>query len=177
MQLTDNYLNLQAKPDSSFSRLFDQVIKEKTQGVTQTSFDALQNNVQFASPDVDQYRFQKDFNPNTFNPFDPNNQERWTNKETWSSALEKGFDGFKTRFGNTFVDYWKDYGRMADALTSWDMTKMMPSELDVELADKVVPNPSQISRFPPIVGISGIGLTVTLTEVFALSQPLMVCVT
>jgi len=80
---------------------------------------------------VDPYRYQKDFNPMTFNPFDESNHDRWVAKETWGTALTKGFDGFATRFGNTFVDYWKDYGRMADALVNWDMDKLLPSESEM----------------------------------------------
>ena len=80
---------------------------------------------------INQYRYQKDYNAMTFNPFDPNNHDRWVAKETWSTALAKGFDGFATRFGNTFVDYWKDYGRMADALINLDMDKMLPSESEM----------------------------------------------
>ena len=80
---------------------------------------------------IDQYRYQKDFDPMGFNPFDSNNHDRWVAKETWGTALTKGFDGFATRFGNTFVDYWKDYGRMADALINWDMDKMLPSESEM----------------------------------------------
>lgn len=80
---------------------------------------------------INQYRYQKDFNPMSFNPFDEGNHDRWVAKETWGTALAKGFDGFVTRFGNTFVDYWKDYGRMADALIHGDMSKMLPSESEM----------------------------------------------
>lgn len=80
---------------------------------------------------INQYRYQKDFNPMTFNPFDESNHDRWVAKETWGTALAKGFDGFATRFGNTFVEYWKDYGRMADALINWDLDKMLPSESEM----------------------------------------------
>lgn len=80
---------------------------------------------------INQYRYQKDFNPMSFNPFDKGNHDRWVAKETWGTALAKGFDGFATRFGNTFIDYWKDYGRMVDALIHWDMSKMLPSESEM----------------------------------------------
>jgi len=80
---------------------------------------------------INQYRYQRDFDPMTFNPFDESNYDRWVAKETWATALRKGFDGFATRFGNTFVDYWKDYGRMVKALINWDMDKMLPSESEM----------------------------------------------
>lgn len=129
--MDNNLISLQPKEKNTFFDSFSNQLDNSLQNVSKVSYDALQNKVKYATPDVDQYRFQKNFNPETFNPYDPNNQERWTNTETWSSAIAKGFDGFKTRFGNTFVDYWRDYGRMGDALINWDMTKMMPSELEM----------------------------------------------
>lgn len=71
---------------------------------------------------------QKDYNPYAFNPGDPVNFERLAAKETFGSALMKGLDSFSYKFGNTFVDYWKDYGRMASALVHMDWGKMMPDE-------------------------------------------------
>jgi hypothetical protein len=129
--MDNNLISLRPKEKNTFFDSFSNQLDNSLQNVSKVSYDALQNKVKYATPDVDQYRFQKNFNPETFNPYDPNNQERWTNAETWSSAIAKGFDGFKTRFGNTFVDYWRDYGRMGDALINWDMTKMMPSELEM----------------------------------------------
>ena len=77
--------------------------------------------------DINRYRFQKDFDAFTFNPNNPYNEQNWINKESWGSALRKGFRGMGSRFSNTFVDYWADYGRMVDALFSWDWSKMIKS--------------------------------------------------
>ena len=77
--------------------------------------------------DINRYRFQKDFDAFTFNPNNPYNEQNWINKESWGSALRKGFSGMGSRFSNTFVDYWVDYGRMVDALFSWDWSKMIKS--------------------------------------------------
>lgn len=77
--------------------------------------------------DINRYRFQKDFDVSTFNPNNPYNEQNWINKESWGSALRKGFSGMGSRFSNTFVDYWADYGRMVDALFSWDFSKMIKS--------------------------------------------------
>ena len=85
----------------------------------------------YASPDVDRFRFQDNFKPEGFNPFDEANDARWSSRETVWSALGKGFDQFGSRFSNTFVDYWKDWGRLGDALVSWDLSKMMPGESEM----------------------------------------------
>jgi len=77
---------------------------------------------------INMYRYQDGFKEESFNPFDSSNYQKFADKETWGTALSKGFDSFGYKFGNTFVDYWKGYGRMADALLSWDWSKMLPDE-------------------------------------------------
>jgi len=84
--------------------------------------------VGYAGPELDLYRFQDDFNSYTFNSNDPTNYERWTAEQSWGDALGKGFDSFASRFGHTFKDYWKGYGRMFNALFSWDSSKLQPGE-------------------------------------------------
>ena len=77
---------------------------------------------------INMYRYQDGFKEESFNPFDSSNYQKFADKETWGTALSKGFDSFGYKFGNTFADYWKGYGRMADALLSWDWDKMRPDE-------------------------------------------------
>jgi hypothetical protein len=83
---------------------------------------------------VDMFRYQEGFQGQYFNPLDTSNYEKWADKETFGSALSKGFDSFGHKFGNTFVDYWKGYGRMADALVHMDWDRMRPDE--ATLADQ-----------------------------------------
>ena len=84
--------------------------------------------VNFAGPDFDQFRYQSDFNPYLFDPTNNQNHERWAQEQGMGDALAKGFDGFASRFGHTFKDYWKGYGRMASALFTWDAEKLEPSQ-------------------------------------------------
>lgn len=84
--------------------------------------------MRYAGKDVDLYRFQEDFDPQGFDPFNEKNYEHWAAKEDWSSALGKGFDSFATRFGNTYVDSFASYGRIGEALFNWDFSKLMPDE-------------------------------------------------
>lgn len=78
--------------------------------------------------EVDKYMLQEDFQGAGFSPGDSYNYQRKIDQETWGSALSKGFDSAGYRFGNTFTDWWKDYGRMGDALLSMDWGKMRPDE-------------------------------------------------
>lgn len=77
---------------------------------------------------TDQYMYQEGFDSKFFNPFDTSNYQKFADKETWGSALGKGFDSFGYKFGNTFTDYWKGYGRMAEALFTMDWDKLRPDE-------------------------------------------------
>ncbi|NBW34073.1 MAG: hypothetical protein EBR30_03475, partial [Cytophagia bacterium] len=77
---------------------------------------------------VAMFRYQDDLVQGYMNPLDPTQYQKWADKETFGSALSKGFDSFKHKFGNTFVDYWKGYGRMADALVHMDWDRMKPDE-------------------------------------------------
>jgi hypothetical protein len=87
------------------------------------------NSMGFAPESLtDQYMYQEGFDARYFNPFDPTNYQKFADKETWGSALGKGFDSFGYKFGNTFTDYWKGYGRMAEALFTLDWDKMRPDE-------------------------------------------------
>lgn len=77
---------------------------------------------------TDQYMYQDGFDTRYFNPFDTSNYQKQADNETLGSALGKGWDSFSYKFGNTFVDYWKSYGRMAEALFTLDWDKMRPDE-------------------------------------------------
>ncbi len=87
--------------------------------------------IKYAGKDVDLYRYQEDFDPKGFDPFNEKNYEHWTGKETWSSALGKGLDSFATRFGNTYVDSFASYGRIGEALFNWDWSRLMPTEQEM----------------------------------------------
>lgn len=81
--------------------------------------------------DIEKYTHQDTFDGMGFNPTDPQNYERWVAKETWGSALAKGFDSFGDKFSNTFSDYWKDYGRMASSLAHMDASRLTPDEQEM----------------------------------------------
>ena len=105
------------------------------------------------APDAaaDLYRYQDGFDGRYFNPLDTYNYKRFADKETFSSALGKGFDSFGHKFGNTFVDYWKGYGRMAEALVSMDWDKMRPDEAtmaDLYYQDQIDMNKNFVFELP-----------------------------
>lgn len=77
---------------------------------------------------VDKFIQQENFKGDAFSPGDAYNFQRAIDNETWGTAMGKAFDSAGYRFGNTFTDWWKDYGRMADALFTMDWDKMRPDE-------------------------------------------------
>lgn len=115
---------------NDFSKYMNNAIQSGLQEIDNVNLNSLnkQSGINILDPnDINRYRFQKDFDASTFNPYNPYNEQNWINKESWGSALRKGFSGMASRFSNTFVDYWADYGRMVDALFSWDWSKMIKS--------------------------------------------------
>ena len=78
--------------------------------------------------DVEKYIYQDSFEGSGFNPSDEYNHQRWVSKESWGTAMMKGLDSFGERYNNTFTDYWKDYGRMANALVHFDTNRLIQSE-------------------------------------------------
>lgn len=77
---------------------------------------------------IDPYRYQDGFQGDSFNPFDASMYQKFADKETWGSALSKGFDSFAYKFNNSFAGHWASYGRIGDAILSMDFSKMLPDE-------------------------------------------------
>lgn len=110
-------------------RLDQQFFAPPKQTLSQRLHPDVSPGVQYHDPgQVDRYAAQENFNPFGFNPDDPYNNQRMAEQETFGTALSKGFDSFSTKFGNTFKDYWKSYGRMGDALLHMDWDLMKPDE-------------------------------------------------
>jgi len=56
---------------------------------------------------------------------------------TWGDTIGNAFGGASRLAADTFVEGWKGWGRMADALVSWDSSKLMGSpEEQYEIAQK-----------------------------------------
>lgn len=124
--------------DDSFSLMFNSLTANSArdifsvpqQSLTQKAFAPVGPSSMGFAPDslTDKYMYQKGFEGRYFNAFDPTNYQKFADKETWGSALDKSFDSFGYNFGNTFKNYWKDYGRIAASLFSTDWDKMRPDE-------------------------------------------------
>jgi len=71
---------------------------------------------------------QESYNPDGFNPADPTNYARFAERETWGTALAKGFDSMSSKFGAAFKENFVGYGRLGSALANMDMSLLMPSE-------------------------------------------------
>lgn len=136
-QFADSQINTPAAGPDPFSSAMDKVFQTSVaQNYAPSKQSLFERFTNAQSPgtqywdanDVDKYLLQEDFNGAGFSPNDPYNYQRKIDQETWGSALSKGFDSAGYRFGNTFTDWWKDYGRMADAVFSADWSKMRPDE-------------------------------------------------
>lgn len=75
-----------------------------------------------------------------------NNEENYGQNQSWSEVLSNGYDGMKRLAANGFVDTWKGWGRMIDALSHWDWSKLHGDaqsmmELDQSMNDAMNDNP------------------------------------
>jgi hypothetical protein len=56
--------------------------------------------------------------------FDSSNEERYGLNQSWGDVLSNGFTGMRKLAATGFVDTWKGFGRIFDALTTQDWSKL-----------------------------------------------------
>ena len=75
---------------------------------------------------VDRYKSSPNFNVLGFDPSgQTNNEYKYGARQTWGDVWSNGLSGMFSLAGNTFVEGWKGWGNMADAIasTSWAEAK------------------------------------------------------
>ena len=107
---------LQNKIDPPTS-LIDSLTYQKSPGIRYSDAESMANFTQ-----------QESYNPDGFNPQDSSNYARFAEKETWGTALAKGFDSMSSKFGAAFKENFVGYGRLGSAIANMDMSLLMPSE-------------------------------------------------
>lgn len=89
--------------------------------------------IKTVSPEsIEKFQAQEWYDPLNFNPlaYDTNMQKA-IEKETWGTALAKGFDQFFYNAGNTFTGWFSDYGKMFDAVANFDWDALKPTESEL----------------------------------------------
>jgi hypothetical protein len=97
--------------------LVESLTYQKSPGIRYLDADSIANFTQ-----------QESYNPDGFNPKDPTNYTRFAARETWGTALSKGFDSMSSKFGAAFKENFVGYGRLGSALANMDMSLLMASE-------------------------------------------------
>jgi hypothetical protein len=71
--------------------------------------------------------------------FDPrrNNEELYASRQTWGDTMGNAFAGAGRLASNTFLEGWKGWGRLADAMTSFDASKLQPDETEMYQMAKI----------------------------------------
>jgi hypothetical protein len=75
---------------------------------------------------VDRYKGSDNFNALGFDPSgQTNNEYKYGARQTWGDVWSNGLSGMFSLAGNTFIEGWKGWGNMADAVvsTSWAEAK------------------------------------------------------
>jgi hypothetical protein len=88
--------------------------------------------------DFDRYAQSEDFQTFGYVPSLGSEQEyRYGRAMTWGDTVGKAFAGGSALAWDTFVEGWKGWGRMTEALFTWDSSKLMGSEEErYEIAKK-----------------------------------------
>lgn len=78
--------------------------------------------------EFDRYKSSKNFQTFGLNPMIGEEQEYlYGRAQTWGETVANGLAGAGHLAANTFVEGWKGWGRMAEALFTWDSSKLMGS--------------------------------------------------
>jgi hypothetical protein len=104
--------------------------------------------IKYSNPaQVDQFLAQDDFNPFTFDAQDYDaNVLRAAENETWGSSLSKGFDGFASNFGNSFVGWFADYPKMIKSIMSTDWQEIQPGADEEDAINKYYEQQATMNR-------------------------------
>jgi len=79
---------------------------------------------------IDRFIESDNFNVLGFRPGE-DNETRYGRNQSWGDVLGNAFAGGARLAGQTFVEGWKGWGYMTDALFSWDSKKLAGSEEDL----------------------------------------------
>lgn len=88
--------------------------------------------------DFDRYKSSEDFHTYGYTPGLGRQQEyKYGNAMSWGDTIGKAIGGGSQLAWDTFAEGWKGWGRMTEALFSWDGSKLMGSEQErYEIAKK-----------------------------------------
>lgn len=79
----------------------------------------------FSDKITEPFRSQENFDRFKFNPYDvEGNYKRGLNNQDWGKTLSKTYDLFAHNFGNTFIDNFKFYGRLAESIFTFDFSNL-----------------------------------------------------
>lgn len=79
---------------------------------------------------LDRYTNSKYFSQLGFDPR-KNNEYAYGSYQTWGDTMANALGGAGRLAANTFAEHWKGYGRLADALFSFDASKLQPDNMEL----------------------------------------------
>lgn len=87
---------------------------------------------------ADRYTQSENFTALGFDPTGGiDNEYKYGARQTWGDVWSKGLSGMFSLAGNTYVEGWKGWGHLADAITSWDSSKLVGTEEQLLEQDKI----------------------------------------
>ena len=87
---------------------------------------------------ADRYLQAKNFSSLGFDPTaGTGNEYKYGARQTWGDVWSNGFSGMFKIAGNTFIEGWKGWGNLADAISSWDSSKLMGTNEELLEQDRI----------------------------------------
>jgi len=86
---------------------------------------------------ADRYKQSSNFTSIGFNPtIGTENEYRYGARQTWGDVWSNGLAGMFSLAGNTYVEGWKGWGHLVDAIAAQDFSKIVGSEEELLAQDK-----------------------------------------
>lgn len=87
---------------------------------------------------TDRYTQSPNFTALGFNPMaGVENEYKYGARQTWGDVWRNGLSGMFSLAGNTYVEGWKGWAHLTDAITSWDASKLVGTEEQLLEQDRV----------------------------------------
>ena len=124
-----------AAPSLSNTTAFDPVensLDKFTNEPTSAAYQSAPTFFDYQASQADRYVNSKYYKQLGFDPnLGQDNEYKYGARQTWGDVWSNGLTGMFKLAGNTYIEGWKGWGNMADAITSWDSSKLIgtPEEL------------------------------------------------
>lgn len=104
---------------------------------TSASYKAAPTFFDYDASQANRYTSSKNFSQLGFDPnLGQENEYKYGARQTWGDVWSNGLTGMFKIAGNTYIEGWKGWAKIADAISSWDSNKLIGTPEELMAADK-----------------------------------------